>query len=173
MELSYLCHYKLKVLISIPSIGSEAQLHDSVHRLSRRFHLEPGMYEILLYHDESNVGSLLWKFGIAERWIGYRDLTSNPINIIRSAKGIALRAYLVVCMNSLRARTSQKHYLWGFLVDTAVDTGIWPAVWDWSMLCPSSGFGRCQRWPTMEETLQKRYEGNILVDERVPPYPFR
>ena len=59
MELSHLRHYNLKVLISIPIIGSEAQLHDSVHRLSRRFHLEPVMHEILLYHDESNVGSLL------------------------------------------------------------------------------------------------------------------
>ena len=46
MELSYLRHYNLKVLISIPTIGSEAQLHDSVHRLSRRFHLEPVMYEM-------------------------------------------------------------------------------------------------------------------------------
>ena len=59
MELSYLRHYNLKVLISIPTIGSEAQLHDSVHRLSRRFHLEPVMYEILLYHDRNNLGLLL------------------------------------------------------------------------------------------------------------------
>ena len=59
MELSYLRHYNLKILISRPTIGSEAQLHESVHRLSWRFHLEPVMYEILLYHDGSNVGLLL------------------------------------------------------------------------------------------------------------------
>ena len=59
MELSYLRHYNLKVLISIPFIGSDAQLHESVHRLSQRFHLEPVMYEILLYHDRSDLGLLL------------------------------------------------------------------------------------------------------------------